>query len=97
MVRIGFMSTDGSANQKSFDLPVRRPLLHWGNASNFDYAAGTFNTSILMRQPLDGGEPKKLIEFPDRVFDFGWSANGKDLIVSRGKLQGDAILITNLP
>lgn len=97
MVRIGFMSTDGSANQKSFDLPVRRPLLHWGNASNFDHAAGTFNTSILMRQPLDGGEPKKLIEFPDRVFDFGWSANGKDLIVSRGKLQGDAILITNLP
>jgi Tol biopolymer transport system component/DNA-binding winged helix-turn-helix (wHTH) protein len=97
-VRIGVLPTDGSAEPKLFDLPMRRPIVQWSSDStSFDYSAGTFNSSSLMRQSLAGGESQKLLDFPDRIFNFAWSPVGKSLVVARGKLQGDAILITNLP
>lgn len=41
--------------------------------------------------------PQKLLDFPDRIFNFAWSRDNKQLIISGGKEQGDAISITNLP
>ncbi len=96
-LRIGVLPTDGNAEPKVFDLPMRRPIIQWAaDSSGFDYAAGAFNSSSLIRQPL-AGESQKLIEFPDRLFNFAWSRDRKNLVVARGKQQGDAILITNLP
>jgi TolB protein len=97
-LRIGVLPTSGGAEPKLFDLPLRRPITQWSaDSAAFDYAAGAFNTSSLWRQPADGGAPQKLCDFPDRIFNLAWSRDGKNLVVSRGKLQGDAILITNLP
>jgi Tol biopolymer transport system component/DNA-binding winged helix-turn-helix (wHTH) protein len=97
-MKIGVLPTDGNAEPKLFDLQMRRPMIQWSTDSTaFYYSAGTFNSSSLWRQPLDGSKPQKLIDFPDRVFNFAWSQDGKNLIVARGKQQGDAILITNLP
>jgi len=96
-MQIGVLPTDGNAELKLFDLPLRRSLVQWSaDSAAFDYSAGTFNSSALMRQPLAGGEPQKLLDFPDRVFNFAWSSDNKNLVVSRGKQRGDAILITNL-
>jgi Tol biopolymer transport system component/DNA-binding winged helix-turn-helix (wHTH) protein len=97
-MRIGVIAFDGSSEPKIFDLPLRRPFLHWTrDSAGFDYSAGNFNASSLIRQSLVAGESKKIIEFPDRLFDFSWSPDGKNLVTSRGSQQGDAILITNLP
>ncbi|MGH9767697.1 MAG: winged helix-turn-helix domain-containing protein [Blastocatellia bacterium] len=97
-LRIGVLPTDGAAEPKLFDLPMRRPITQWSaDSAAFDYAAGTFNSSSLWRQPVSGGEPQKLCDFPDRIFNLAWSRDRKNLVVSRGKQQGDAILITNLP
>ncbi len=97
-MRIGLLPVDGGAEPKLFDLPARRPIIHWSADSGaFYYIAGSFNSSSLWRRPLDGGEPQKLCDFPDRVFNFAWSRDGKNLVVSRGEQQGDALLITNLP
>ena len=98
-MRIGVIPADGQLEPKLFDLPLRRPIVQWSADSQaFDFAAGTFNTSSLVRQSfVSAGESKKLIDFPDRVFDFAWSSDGKNLVVARGRQQGDAILITNLP
>ncbi len=95
---IGVLPIDGSGEPKLFDLPMRRPIIQWSSDSfALYYSAGTFATSTLMRQPIDGGEPQKVLDFPDRVFNFAWSMDGKNLVVSRGRMQGDAILITDLP
>ncbi|HEY6400573.1 MAG TPA: winged helix-turn-helix domain-containing protein, partial [Blastocatellia bacterium] len=97
-LRIGVAPMDGATEPKLFDLPMRRPIIQWSaDSAAFDYAAGPFNSSSLWRQPLGGGEPQKLCDFTDRIFNFAWSRDGKNLAVSRGKLQGDALLITNLP
>lgn len=94
---IGILPTDATGEPQIFELPMRRPFVQWTSDTAFDFAAGAFNTSSLMRQSINGGEPQKLIDFPDRVFNFAWSPDGKNLAAVRGKQMGDAILITNLP
>ena len=94
---IGVLPTSGSGEPQLFNLPMRRPFVQWTSETTFDYAAGTFNASSLLRQTLAGGASQNLLDFPDRIFNFAWSHDGKNLVVSRGKQQGDAILITNLP
>jgi Tol biopolymer transport system component len=96
--RIGALPIDGSAGLKVFDLPMRRPVTQWSaDSAAFDYAAGTFISSSLWRQPLNGAEAQKLCDFPDRVFNFAWSRDRKNLVVSRVNQFSDALLITNLP
>jgi Tol biopolymer transport system component len=96
--RIGALPADGSLEPKLFDLPMRRPITQWSaDSAAFDYASGPYNSSSLWRQPLNGAEPQKLFDFPDRVFNFAWSQDRKKLVVSRGAQFGDALSITNLP
>jgi len=97
-LRIGVLPIDGNADPKLFDLEVSRPIIQWSaDSAAFYFVGGLFNSSSLCRQPLAGGEPQKLLNFPDSIFNFAWSRDGANLVVSRGKRQGDAILITNLP
>lgn len=92
---IGVIASDGSGEPKLFSLPLRRPMVRWApDSKSFYYAAGTFNASSFWRQPIEGGKAEKLFDLPDRIFNFAFSIDG-DLIVSRGKLVGDAILVTN--
>lgn len=96
-MQIGVLPADGNAEPKLFDLPIGRSLVRWSaDSAAFYYVAGIDSSSIY-RQPLAGGKPQKVLEFPDRIFNFAWSRDGKNLVVSRGKQIGDAILITNLP
>lgn len=97
LYRIGILPADGNAEPNLFNLPLRRPFVQWTSDTTFDYTAGTYNSSTLWRQSINGGAPQKRLEFPDRVFNFAWSPDGKNLVVARGQQLGDALLITNLP
>ncbi len=45
-------------------------------------------------QPLDGGAPKQLTDFKtDRIFAFDWSRDGKQLLLARGNITNDVVLI----
>jgi serine/threonine protein kinase len=47
-------------------------------------------------QPLDGGPPRKVTNFSDQaIFAFDLSSDGKKLIIARGMLNRDAVLIRN--
>lgn len=94
--RVAVVPVDGAADARFFDIEMRRPVIRWFSDSEFDYAAGPGDASVIMRQNINGASPVKVMEFPDRVYNFAWSRDGRDLVVSRGALRGDAILITNL-
>lgn len=80
-LRIGLQSAEGNAEPRLFDLPMRRPIIHWtADSTAFDYAAGSFNSSSLWRLSVAGGEPQKLAEFPDRIYNFVWSGDRKILM-----------------
>jgi Tol biopolymer transport system component/DNA-binding winged helix-turn-helix (wHTH) protein len=96
-LRIGVLPADGNAEPRLFELEMRRPLVQWSaDSASLYYAAGTFDSSSLWRQPLNGDKPQKVLDFSDRVFNFARSRDGS-FVVSHGRQQGDAILITNLP
>jgi Tol biopolymer transport system component len=94
--QIGILSTKDGAELRLFELPVRRPIVQWATDSRaFNYAG--YNSSGLWRQSIDGSEPQKLCDVHDLIFNMAWSRDGKNLVISRGEQQGDALLITNLP
>lgn len=48
----------------------------------------------LWRQPLDGSEATALTDFKSgRIMNFAWTADGKELVLSRGNTNNDLILI----
>lgn len=97
-IQIGVLPSDGNGEPRIFDLALRRPAIRWAaDSSAFYYSSGTFNSSALMLQPIDGSTARKLIDFPDRIFNFAWSKDGENLAAAKGRQLGDAILISNLP
>ena len=60
------------------------------------YAATIDDAAKLFVQPIEGGMPTLLANFPgERIFSFDWSFDGKRLAVVRGKLITDAVMITS--
>lgn len=50
----------------------------------------------IWEQPLAGGAPKQLTKFRSgRIFDFNWSTDGKTLLLARGDVTSDAILLSD--
>ena len=52
--------------------------------------------SNIWSQPLSGGPPKQLTTFKTGlIYNFAWSRDGKTLVVSRGDVTNDAVLISD--
>ena len=53
--------------------------------------------SNIWEQPLEGKKPKQLTHFTSgQIFDFTWSADRTYLLVTRGKVSNDVVLLTGL-
>ena len=52
--------------------------------------------SNIWEQPLTGGPLKQVTNFTsDFIFDFKWTRDGKTLLISRGTVNRDVILLSN--
>ena len=98
--RVGVVSSEGGALQKSLALPdasvMLLPLIRWtpdGKAIAFaDFAGGVSN---LVAVPIDGGKPKQITQFSiGLIFNFAWSSDGKYLALSSGSVSSDAVMFT---
>ena len=59
------------------------------------YGENPIGSSKIWIQPLEGGPPKKLFEVDtDRVLDFDWSPDGKQLACIRGIWTRNIVLVT---
>ncbi len=48
-------------------------------------------------QSLTGGKPKQLTHFTtDDIFDFSWSLDGTRLLLTRGYVNSNAVLLSDL-
>jgi Tol biopolymer transport system component len=46
--------------------------------------------------PLSGGKPKQLTNFTSGlIIDFNWFQDGKQLLLARGEMKSDVVLIGN--
>ena len=50
----------------------------------------------MVRGAAAGGPPKQLTDFKEgKIFAFDWSPDGKDLLLSRGDVSNDVVLISD--
>jgi hypothetical protein len=48
-------------------------------------------------RPLDGRPDKQITNFKtDRIFNFKWSQDGRDLVMARGSVLSDVVLIHDI-
>jgi Tol biopolymer transport system component len=98
------MSLETGRRIRSFELPstafrfTGNMLLRWmpdGSGLTFiDHQNGASNISFL---PTGGGKPVQLTSFNDsEIFWFDWSRDGRQIVLTRGVLLNDVILIKNL-
>jgi Tol biopolymer transport system component len=60
------------------------------------YVDNQNGVSNLMSQPLDGHPPRQVTNFTEgTIFNFAWSADGKQLFLARGAINSDVVLINN--
>jgi len=94
---IGISSTEDGTRVKRFDFSptVVERLVKWTpDGKNIAFLNSPNGIPNIWLQPLDGGEPKPLTDFPsDNIIAFNWNADGRQLAVIRGVETSDVLLI----
>jgi Tol biopolymer transport system component/DNA-binding winged helix-turn-helix (wHTH) protein len=99
--RIALVPFDGGPPVKLLDMPtaidpyLTIPLMRWTpDGRALTYVNSTNGISNIWKLPLDGGTPTKLTDFKDSyIFAYEWTRDGKRLLLARGNLISDAVII----
>ncbi len=60
-----------------------------------EFIAALNSGTQIMRQGFDESEPKSILSMPnDKIFNFAWSKDGKQIAISRGQQIRDAVLLS---
>jgi Tol biopolymer transport system component len=100
-VKLAVVSVDGGRLLRTMDAPgglYGSKLLLWSpSGKSVEYVLTQNGASNIWEQPLEGGAPRQLTNFTSgQIFDFDWSADGKRLLMCRGEISGDVVLLSNL-
>jgi serine/threonine protein kinase len=95
-IRVAIIRFAGGAPIKLLDNPSSGGVIRWTpDGRAIAYIVTENEISNLWAQPLDGGTPKQLTDFKsERIFNFAWSRDGRQLALSRGVINRDVVLIT---
>jgi serine/threonine protein kinase/Tol biopolymer transport system component len=93
---IAFMSIEGGELTK-LSYRVDSAFAWSPDSKSVLYVDKRNGVSNLMSQTLDGRPPKQITNFTDgTIFNFSWSADGKQLFLARGEVNSDVVLINNV-
>jgi serine/threonine protein kinase/Tol biopolymer transport system component len=60
------------------------------------YISTRDDVSNIWEQPLDGSQPKQLTNFTsEQIFSYDWSRDGKQLLLLRGTLSNDVVMLSD--
>jgi Tol biopolymer transport system component len=95
--RYAIISFDGGKPVKIFDLPGSPDNYQWSKDSrSLTYSDTRGGVGNIWSFPLDGTPPKQLTNFKtEQIYNFVWSADGKQLVTARGTTTSDVVLISN--
>jgi len=71
--------------------------LHWSpDQKGVQYLLTKNGTANIWEQPLAEGTPRQITNFSSgRIFDFSWTRDGKQLLLAKGEITRDVVLISN--
>jgi serine/threonine protein kinase len=98
-IGIAVVPAEGGEPSKFFAIPVNAWMggnnhhVRWLN-DGLAYVANSNGVSNIFLQPLDGSAPRQLTRFSDgHIFYFDWMPDGRDLVVSRGSVTSNVVMI----
>ncbi|MGH9928884.1 MAG: protein kinase domain-containing protein [Pyrinomonadaceae bacterium] len=102
--KLAVLSSEGGPLTQKSDLPLPYlqhlvwQRLRWtADGQALTYIDRRNGISNIWRQQLAGGPPTQVTDFKvDQIFNFAWSADGKQLACIRGLISSDVVLITDL-
>jgi Tol biopolymer transport system component len=91
----------GAAPVGPFDMPGDAWNVgpYWNSEGTaLEYIQNRDGVANIWEQSLAGGPPRQLTHFSSgHIFDFTWSANRRQLFLTRGKISSDVVLLSGLP
>jgi len=100
-MKLAIIPVEGGPAVKILDAPgdvYGRGLPLWSpDGKGLEYILTQNGSSNIWEQPLTGGPPRQLTTFSSgRIFDFNWSRDGKRLLLARGEVSSDVVLLSHL-
>src|SRR5271157_1179207 len=96
---VAIMAFEGGPSTKRFDIPeLNLTWFQWAaDSRSLLYVKNEGPASNLWSQPIAGGTPKQITHFNSEVIDsFDLSRDGKRIVMSRGTIKQDVVLIRDL-
>jgi Tol biopolymer transport system component len=97
--KLGIVSVDSGRLVQSLEAPMgiyRESCLRWSpDGKSLQYLLTKGDVTNIWEQSLSGGRGHKLTEFTSgKMFDFNWSPDGETILMSRGELSGNVVLLS---
>jgi Tol biopolymer transport system component len=96
--KIAVVSETGGDALETFDVPGGTSRVRWSpTGTALQYLITHDGVANIWEQPLRGGKPKQLTKFTsEQIFDFNWSSDRRRLLLTRGDITSDVVLLSNL-
>jgi len=96
--KLAIVPADGGPPIRVFDVLPFDTVYQWTSDQRALILNKTRNgVTNIWSQPVDGGPPKQLTDFKsDLIFRFDWSRTGKPLLIARGNISSDVVMISDL-
>jgi Tol biopolymer transport system component len=100
-LKLAIISSQGGPPMKVITAPggayAWGALLWSPDGKSLQYMLTEKEASNVWEQPLNGNPPRQLTRFDSgRIFDFHWSRDGKRLLMCRGEVSSDVVLLSDL-
>ena len=95
--KLAVVSASGGKPQFVSQLPGDARGLQWSPSGKaLQYQLTRNGATNIWEQPVSGGAAQQITQFASGlIFDFAWSRDGKQLLLTRGNESSDVILISN--
>lgn len=96
--KVAVLPLDGGPTLKQLDFPGGMFGVTWSpSGKGLQYLLTRNGATNLWEQPLAGGKPKQVTRFASgQIFHFNWSLDHTRLLLTRGNVTSDAVLLSNL-
>jgi Tol biopolymer transport system component len=98
VLKIGIIPASGGQPAHTFPRPSGANELHWApDGKGVQFLLTRNGATNVWEQYLIGGDPKPVTNFTSgTIFDFAWTRDGKTLLLAKGEITSDVVLVTNL-